>query len=253
MTRTGDCTAASHGRATHFGGFRTLLQEASCARQAREGVRLAVQLLQSRPGIRGLALTERRPADHQVTAAGFARLLGRLHADTDQAGTEFEALRRTLMRFFDWRGAWPPDECADETLDRLCRRLEEGAEVGDVRSYAYGIARLVLLERTRRPLLVELEDAPERAEWHPAAVAVSDDGLRDCFDTCLSHLNQDGRALLLEYYEGERRGRIDNRRRMAAAHGLSENALRSRVQRLRDRLESCVRTCLDRREREERL
>lgn len=198
-------------------------------------------------------MTEGHKPNRQVTAAGFARLLGRLHADADTAAAEFETLRRTLTRFFDWRGAASADECADETLDRLCRRLDEGTDVADIRSYAYGIARLVLLERRRRPAFTDLDDAPEPFELHPAAQPVTDDSLRECFDNCLSRLNPESRALLLEYYEGERRKRIDNRRRVAAARGLSDNALRSRVQRLRDRLESCVRTCVDRREREERL
>ena len=56
------------------------------------------------------------------------------------------------MKFFDWRGGWPPDECADETLDRLARKLEE-VVVDNIRQYARGIARLVLLERRRQPTL----------------------------------------------------------------------------------------------------
>jgi len=46
------------------------------------------------------------------------------------------------------------------------------------------------------------------------------------------------------YYEGERTEKISNRRRLAATLVLSENALRSRVQRLRDRLEQCVQVCV---------
>jgi DNA-directed RNA polymerase specialized sigma24 family protein len=198
-------------------------------------------------------VNEGRIPNRDLTTTGFVRLLGRLNPDAAEAAAEFEVLRRTLTRFFDWRGAHAADECADETLDRLCRRLDEGADVTDIRSYAYGIARLVLLERRRRPVFTDLDDAPEPFELHPAALSIPDDSLRNCFDHCLSRLNPESRALLLEYYEGERRGRIDNRHRIAAERGLSDNALRSRVQRLRDRLESCVRTCVDRRQHEERL
>ena len=35
----------------------------------------------------------------------------------------------------------------------------------------------------------------------------------------------------------------DNRRRLALSLGLSESALRNRVQRVRNRLERCVQTC----------
>jgi DNA-directed RNA polymerase specialized sigma24 family protein len=78
----------------------------------------------------------------------------------------------------------------------------------------------------------------------PADGADEAERLRDCFDRCLDAFPTDGRALVIEYYEGERADKISNRRRLASARGLSENALRSRVQRLRDRLEQCVRECV---------
>ncbi len=188
-------------------------------------------------------MTSRRTAPRSITADGLARLLARLHADTDEAAARYEWLRRTLIRFFDWRGAWPPDECADETLDRLTRRLEEDTRVQDIQSYAYGIARLVLLERRRRPSPTALDEHAEIASAAPVTAA-EDEALRACFDRCLAQLPNDQRALLLEYYEGERQAKIANRHRLAAAHGMSDNALRSRVQRLRERLEQCVRACV---------
>lgn len=182
-----------------------------------------------------------RDAARTLTAAGLSRLLARLHVDPAQAAAEYEHLRRTLIRFFDWRGASPPDECADIAIDRLAKRLEDETPVGDVRAYALGIARLVLLERRRMPIVAgenELPDVAAAAESPPA------DRLTDCFDRCLARLDDDERSLLLAYYEGERRSKIANRRQLAAARGLSDNALRSRVQRLRDRLERCVSACV---------
>jgi hypothetical protein len=107
-------------------------------------------------------MASRPDDDRTITAAGLALLLGRLDSDTERAALEYERLRRTLVRFFDWRGISPPDECADETLDRLARRLEEATRIDDVRSYAYGIARIVLLERRRRPALDSLDETRER-------------------------------------------------------------------------------------------
>ena len=52
--------------------------------------------------------------DRSTSANGFTRLLERLHADPEQAGHEYERLRRALVKFFDWRGVPVPDECADE-------------------------------------------------------------------------------------------------------------------------------------------
>jgi DNA-directed RNA polymerase specialized sigma24 family protein len=170
----------------------------------------------------------------------LARLLARLGPDEDRAGREYERLRRSLTRFFDWRGAWPSDECADETIDRLARKLQDTV-VEDVSAYAHGIARMVLLEWQRKPARVPIDGAE-----HPFAmpdVAVDAGGLQGCFDECLAELPAESRALILDYYQGERAVKIANRRRMAEALKLSENALRSRVQRVRDRLEHCVRGC----------
>ena len=90
-------------------------------------------------------------APWELTASAFERLLVRLDADPARAADAYEALRLALTRFFDWRGAHFPDECADETMNRLARRVDEGAAVADIRSFALGIARLVLLERARSP------------------------------------------------------------------------------------------------------
>jgi DNA-directed RNA polymerase specialized sigma24 family protein len=181
--------------------------------------------------------------DRSITASGLARLLARLDPDAERAGLEYERLRRALVKFFDWRGAWPPEECADDTLDRLARKLEETV-VEDVQHYARGIARLVLLERRRQPAVSPLDREFELASAPAAPSDEEDDRVRDCLDHCLADAPSDGRSLVLQYYEGERGDKIANRRRLAWALGLSENALRSRVQRLRDRLESCVRACV---------
>ncbi len=183
--------------------------------------------------------TDRR---RSITAQGFARLLERLHADPEQAALEYERLHRTLIKFFDWRGVSSPEECADEALDRLARKLEE-TTVDDVRKYVHGIARLIFLEQQRGPRFSPIEEHPHAL---PAAAAASEEELplHRCFDRCLSGIPEQSRSLLVSYYEGERDAKISNRRRLAATLGVTENALRSRVQRLRDRLEQCVHACI---------
>jgi DNA-directed RNA polymerase specialized sigma24 family protein len=189
--------------------------------------------------------------DRTISPAGFKRLLFRLDPDVDRAALEYEQLRRTLVKFFDWRGGWPPDECADETLDRLARKLEE-VVVDNIRQYARGIARLVLLER-RRHHDASLTDTDANLIADRAAAPTDDaddtERLRDCFDRCLDGFPDSSRALVIDYYAGERTSKINNRRRLASTLGLSDNALRSRVQRLRDRLEHCVHECVSRQER----
>ncbi len=177
--------------------------------------------------------------DRAITAEGLDRLLERLHPDRDEAAGEYEHLRRALRRFFESRGAGDADGCTDAAIDRLARRLAEQTAIDNVRHYAYGIARLVLLEQRRQPAAASIEVLADLPAPPPADS--EHDPRQECFDRCLAELPAESRALLLGYYQSERAARIDNRRQLALGRGLSDNALRSRVQRLRDRLEDCIR------------
>ena len=179
-----------------------------------------------------------------LTAGAFTSLLSRLGPDAERAGFAYEHLRRALVSFFAWRGAATPEECADETLDRLAVRLAEGVVVEDVARFAHGIARMVLREHWRRP---DGRGVPVAAPTSTAPMAEDDPdvGARaDCLDRCLGELSAESRALILEYYAGEGRARIDARKRMARELGVSESALRSRLQRVRDEVERCIGRCL---------
>jgi RNA polymerase sigma factor (sigma-70 family) len=150
------------------------------------------------------------------------------------------------VKFFEWRGVDLPDVCADEALDRLARRLEEDVTIREPRGYAHGIARHLLLEQRRRPLFTSIDVIMPHAR-HPATEPddEEDERMRACLDRCLEQMAPDQRSVVLGYYEGERELKIARRRRIAEALGLSENALRSRVQRFRNRLQECVEACLE--------
>lgn len=208
-------------------------------------------------------MTRRDKADWQLTADALARLLAHLDPDPERAGDRYEALRRTLVKFFDWRGATSPDDCADQTLDRLARKLDQGEAIADVGRYALGIARLVALEQMRDPLRHAAEvtettrpDAAmaaggQRFGASPAHAGEDDDdadGVRGCLERCLEELPEESRTLILRYYVHEKRAKIDARAALAVSLGLSANALRSRASRLRDRLEQCVARCRGARE-----
>lgn len=174
---------------------------------------------------------------------GFDRLLAVLDGDRDEAGLKFEALRRRLVRFFDWRGAFAPDECADATLDRLAAKLDAGVAVASINAYTFAIARLVLLEQSRRPdqRAVSLADAPDEALAAPLPAPTT---WSDCLDRSLDTLTDDERRLILRYYAHTKRDKIDDRAALAAELGITVSALRNRAQRLRDRLERRVADCV---------
>jgi len=178
-------------------------------------------------------------ADSSITERRLERLLARLDPDRERAAGEYERLHRVLVRFFDWRGIAAPEDCADEAIDRLAARLEADTSIVDIRAYALGVARMLALERQRRPILTPIDRTTDVAIAAPVESA-TDARLQDCFERCLDELPRDARSLLLSYYEGQLGGKIANRRLLADSLGISESALRNRVQRLRNRVEVCV-------------
>ena len=184
--------------------------------------------------------------DNGPGAAGFDRLLAHLDPDRDRAAERYETLRLTLVRFFQWRGVPFADEQADETFDRVARRLAEGTTVANIGGYCYEVARLVALEAHKKP--DRRGGAPSPGLAAPAVP--TDDEAREvetriaCLERCLAALPAEQRAFILDYYRDDRRARIDMRRTLAERLGLRREALANRAQRLRDRLERCVKECV---------
>jgi RNA polymerase sigma factor (sigma-70 family) len=175
--------------------------------------------------------------DSRPGARGFELLLGRLTPQRSDAARRFDELRTALTRYFLWRRCEAPEDLADETITRVARKFEGGEEVGDVYAYAHGVARLVLLEalkesQRREAALQEMASLP-----HPEPA--DEERLRR-LDGCLATLAAGDRALLVGYYGGERSAKIENRKRLAEAQGLSLSSLRVRVHRLRARVEQCL-------------
>lgn len=150
------------------------------------------------------------------------------------------------MRFYRWRGAVTPEELADQTLNRVARRIGEGAPVDDARVFALGVARMILLEEAK----ARVRDQRLIDEWRREidSPPEPDDERMACLEKCLDALPAESRELILAYYTGERGSKIDNRRILADRLGTTLPSLRIRVHRLRERLEQCVSACV----REER-
>lgn len=173
--------------------------------------------------------------------SGFHRLLTQLDPDSVRARDRFEQLRAKLVRFFAWRGATCPEDEADETISRLAAKLELGVDVLDVEAFAQGIARLVLRESRRdrlRLLSLEGEEHPVAADPAPSDIETR----ARLLQRSLEVLPKASRELLLAYYSGgEGAQKIEARRRLALRWGLTPSTLRTRVQRLRERVEDELR------------
>jgi DNA-directed RNA polymerase specialized sigma24 family protein len=180
---------------------------------------------------------------------GLAGFLHRLDPDYDTAGEKYERLRLTLIKFFDWRGAHFPDEYADETINRVIRKLEDGETITDVPTFCHGVARMLLLEKLKGPdsRKSDLETAPAIALI--AHQPEESDPRLECLTRCLAELPPEGRELILRYYSDDKRQKINNRLALSEELGIPLNAVRSRAQRIRDKLERCIRSCSNERDR----
>jgi DNA-directed RNA polymerase specialized sigma24 family protein len=187
-----------------------------------------------------------------LTAEGFAALLVQLDPAPDLAAEKYETVRRKLIRLFEWRGCTAPEDLADETINRVARRLAEGVELRSNDPYGYfcGVAHLVYKEVLRR--VAREHRAIESQGWLPASFAAEDepaDSRLESLRRCLDGLPPDQHDLILRYYRGEDRpgeSNIRNRQSLARDLELPMNALRIRVHRVRRKLESCVQTSLRR-------
>lgn len=168
----------------------------------------------------------------------FDKLLARLHPDREQAGEMYEELRLKLVKFFTWKNCPEGELHADEVFDRIARRLDEGIEVQNVNAYAYQVARFVVLEQYRQPVIEELP--PPEAEAEP------ENPRMDCLEECLTTLPEPDRVLILSYYEGQGGEKIKNRKQLAGKLGITMTAIKIRACRLRNKLESCINKCVAR-------
>jgi DNA-directed RNA polymerase specialized sigma24 family protein len=179
-----------------------------------------------------------------LTQEGFDQLLAQLDNDRQQAGTKYEALRRRLVKLFEWRGCSFPEDLADDTINRVARNLEAGEKVRDLAAYCAGVARLVFLEslRTRQQ-----EQEVLRAVPGSSGIPTDESDQRaECLERCLRELPQESSNLIVQYYHEDKHARIEARQDLATRLGIPLNALRIRAHRIRARLEGCVEECVRR-------
>jgi DNA-directed RNA polymerase specialized sigma24 family protein len=184
----------------------------------------------------------------------FRKFLNWLDLGVDSNGEKYLEIRRRLVQYFDRKNCALPDELADETLNRVTRRLAEEGEIKGVTPahYCYLVAKFVFLEYRRRPdrsyistevlpgLPAEIPGAPGSSEADAAEVR---EKRMNCLDQCLQTLQAGQRELIMDYYRGERGARVEHRSALAKRLGVTANALSIRACRIRTTLERCVRTC----------
>jgi DNA-directed RNA polymerase specialized sigma24 family protein len=169
----------------------------------------------------------------------FDKMLAWLDQNREVAGQKYENIRRSLIRICSWNHCTTAEELADEAVDVVVRRIDwlvkfyEG--VPDL--YFFGVARTLLKvhfrnESLRSPMPEEIAD-----ESRPLQVERAE--LFDrCLSECMRELKPDDAQLIVGYYQGDKREKIDNRKELAA--DLAPNTVRVKVHRIRKVLEKCI-------------
>jgi DNA-directed RNA polymerase specialized sigma24 family protein len=193
--------------------------------------------------------------DWALTEGALSRFLQWIDEGADSGGEKYLEMRLRLVSYFDRKNCLSPDELADETLNRVARRLEEEGDITDTSParYCYIVAKFVFLEYLRRAEREEsgLDELPpsRHPALNPSVMAEMEESrmrkeaMLECLESCLRKLEPDSRELISQYYLGEQRAKIENRRTLAARLKLTVNALSIRACRIRSRLEECVGKC----------
>lgn len=185
-------------------------------------------------------------SDWVLTQAAFDGFLATLDRDREKAGEKYEFIRLRLLKYFQWCRSDVPDIDADETINRVTRRIDEGQEVYNLTAYIYGVAKLVHAESLKRRKRRQPLDEGSLIELSSIGVEVEAANHHECLERCLGCLSDEDREIITEYYRYKKSEKIACRKRLAARHGISLNTLRVKMHRQRIHLEACVEKCLAR-------
>jgi hypothetical protein len=170
-------------------------------------------------------------------------MLAWLDEDREIAGQQYEKIRRSLIRILSWNHCNVAEELADEAIDIVVGKIDELVKVyvGPPELYFYGVVKRLL--KAHAPDVAPRFPLPEpRTDEDLQRQSRRDELLDRYLSRCIEALPSDDAQLIVGYYQGEKRQKINNRKDLAA--GLTRNALSVRVHRIRKELEKCVKLLL---------
>lgn len=190
-----------------------------------------------------------------ISQQAFNKLLEWFNPDRDKAALKHEQIRLHLIRFFQFNDCPYSEDCADDVIQRVAQKLVEGVEVKATDPYVYfrAVARNTLLEYWKdkqRRQYIPIDNMPLSLQpsVNPDEVSLQQQLLQDkeraidCLPKCLGELPSESSQLFLRYHQSD--NHISSRMELAKELGLEINALRSRITRIRDKLEKCIQQCL---------
>lgn len=187
--------------------------------------------------------------ENVITEEKFNALLDWLHpGNRETAGQKYEKIRRRLIRIFVGRGCFEAEELADQTINRIMQKLPQLTDnySGAPELYFYGVANNIHMEWLRKQKKIKTLplDGLDNYREAKGGTESQKEIEYDCLEACLKALPESQQQLIIEYYRGERRAKIETRQRLAEKLEISVNALQVKTHRIRARLHECVENCL---------
>ncbi|NOT64229.1 MAG: sigma-70 family RNA polymerase sigma factor [Acidobacteria bacterium] len=193
--------------------------------------------------------------DRTPSESAFENFLLYLDPQRTRAAQKYVQLHEKLVFWLEHHRCSKAQELADRTLDTVARQLLKGLEIqaDDPMDYCLGVARnLLKRERALDLKQVPLDDLPLQSEKHYAhealRIAMDNDSHQqraDCLRHCLRRLSSEDRRMLELYYHDDWHQQVRQRKQLVRQLAWSEENLRSHVHRLRARLKTCMKSCLE--------
>ena len=158
-----------------------------------------------------------------------------LEPDAPSIEEGFRQCRFKLIKFFAYRYCEDPENLADETVSRLLKNVHAGREISPASPYryVYAIAMNVFREYVRAKKKGEAIDDIEQV-----GELFAPEEPDDCLRQCMEQIPAEKRELLERYYLDDR-----GREAILREQGLTLNALRLKVHRIKNRLWRCWEDC----------
>jgi DNA-directed RNA polymerase specialized sigma24 family protein len=166
----------------------------------------------------------------------FIEFLRRLDPDSPSTEMTYKKIRLKLVKYFNWKRCYDPEEHADETIRRVTDNLLRVAvdSIERPASYLYAVAKNVYREHIRSNVKQE-ELVKALQELWPTVFEEQE----DCRIWCLQNLAPEKAELIIPYYSSKK-----EREELIQSKGRNLNQLRLQIHRIKKELKACKTECL---------
>jgi len=186
--------------------------------------------------------------DWSLRSEEWEQFLAWLNPDRELAAQEYEVIRHRLIEYFNHRNCATAEDLTDQTIDRVVKILPSiiSQFSGKPIRYCYGVARYIHKEHLRRQSHTDAGTVTETQPDRPQQSYTDEQEIVDhCLENCLKKLDAQKRQTFIHYYLVDHT-KNNFRQRLADQLGITINALRLKMLRLKEELRQCITTCQQR-------